>query len=68
MIKPKRRTKEMILCADCKKPIHIDDLALISKEGMFHKECCFKIFCQNPEGFLIGAEMRIRKELQDETQ
>lgn len=58
---PKRITKEMVLCAECKKPIHIDDLALISKEGMFHKECCFKIFYQNPDGFLTGEEVRIKE-------
>ena len=58
MKKPKRLTKDMVLCAECKRPIHIDDLALISNEGMFHKECCFKIFYKNPSGFLTGAEIR----------
>ena len=65
MIKLKRRTKDMVLCAYCKKPIHIDDLALISKEGMFHKECCFKILYQDSSGFLTGAEVKIRNKLKD---
>lgn len=35
---PKRKTKEMVLCVECKRPIHIDDLAMITKEGMWGKK------------------------------
>jgi hypothetical protein len=61
MKKPKRRTKEMVLCPECKKPVHIDDWAMTDKRGFWHRQCIFKVFYQNPEGFLTGGEMRIRE-------
>jgi hypothetical protein len=57
--KPKRKTKEMILCAECNKPIHIDDLGVVSYKGLYHKDCCFKIY-QLHQGFLIGVEMKVK--------
>jgi hypothetical protein len=62
MKKPNKITKNMVLCAKCKKPIHIDDLALISKEGMYHKKCAFELFLQNPDGFLITEEPHIKSQ------
>ena len=61
MIKPKRRTKDMVLCAECKKPIHIDDFAGVTPEGIWHKECLFRIFYKNKDGFLTGLEYKIKK-------
>ena len=61
MKQPKRKTKEMVLCVECKKPIHIDDLAMITKDGMYHKDCAFKVFYMNSEGFLTGSEMKTKK-------
>lgn len=60
MKQPKRKTKNMVLCADCKKPIHIEDIGLISKEGMFHKECIFRVLHTNKE-FIEGYEVKVRK-------
>ena len=60
MKQPKRKTKEMILCVECKKPIHIDDLAMVTKEGMYHKSCTFKVFYMNSKGFLTGYEFKTK--------
>ncbi len=64
MKKPKRKTKDMVLCVECKKPIHIDDLAMITKEGMYHKGCCFRVLWQRPDGFLLGFEGKVKKDSQ----
>ena len=60
MKKPKRTKPEHIRCAYCNKAIHIDDLGCVSKEGMYHKQCLFKIYYQDINGFLCGAEMKIK--------
>lgn len=65
MKKPKRQTKEMVLCVECKKPIHLDDLGMISKEGLWHQECLFRIARLNPERFIIGYEALIRKKVKN---
>ena len=61
MKKPLRKTKDMILCVECKSPIHIDDLGLMSKEGLYHKECSFKIVYQDQKGFIFGFEGRVKE-------
>lgn len=60
MIQPKRKTKDMVLCVECKKPIHVDDLGMIDKRGMWHKQCLFKILYMNPDKFLTGAEIKTK--------
>ena len=60
MKQPKRKNKRMVLCAECGKPIHIDDLGLISKEGMFHQECTFRVL-HTREDFIEGYEVKIKK-------
>lgn len=62
MIKAKRSKPEYVKCAYCKRPIHIDDLGVISTKGLFHKECCFRVLMQDPNSFITGYEVKIRKE------
>ena len=45
---------EHVLCVVCKNPIHIDSLAMISKKGMYHKNC------------ISASEYFIMKELKNE--
>lgn len=42
MKKPNKVKKEHIKCRGCGKPIHIDELGMINKEGMYHNNltCC----------------------------
>jgi len=51
----------MVLCVNCKKPIHVDDLGMINKDGLWHKECLFKILYLNPDNFLTGMEVKVKK-------
>lgn len=60
MIKPKRKTKDMVLCFECKQPIHFDDLAMITKDGLRHKGCCFRIFWLTQDNFIIGYESKVK--------
>lgn len=40
MKEPKEIKKEHVLCISCKKPIHIDELGAINKQGMCHNNIC----------------------------
>jgi hypothetical protein len=59
--KPKRTKPEHVKCVICKKPIHIDDLGIINNKGMYHKNCYFKIYYQDPFGFLTGFEAKAKE-------
>lgn len=61
--KPRRKTKDMVLCVSCKKPIHADDLGMITKEGLWHKQCLFRILYQTPDCFLTGVEVKVKSSL-----
>ena len=65
MIKPKRTKPEHIKCAHCNKAIHINDLGCVAKEGMYHKQCLFKIYFQDPFGFITKAEVRCKKQIME---
>ena len=45
---PKKIKKEHIKCVGCGKPIHIDELGAITKEGFIHNNtvCLLQIFHQ----------------------
>lgn len=61
--RPKRKTKKMVLCVSCKNPIHRDDLGMITKEGLWHRQCLFQIIYQTPDCFLTGYEIRVKESI-----
>lgn len=63
--KPKRKTKNMVLCVSCKKPIHKEDLGMINKNGMWHKQCTFRILWQTPDCFLTGVEVKVKEKFME---
>ena len=59
--KPKYTKKEYIKCVQCNKPIYIDDLGMINKDGLWHKECYFRVCYLDSKGFIYGYETKVRK-------
>ena len=53
------KKSNMILCQSCGNPIHITDLGMIKKEGMWHKECCLRDSCE-VAGFLIYSSEKVK--------
>jgi len=39
---PIKITSDMKLCPRCNQPVHMDDLAMINKEGYWHKDCTIR--------------------------
>ena len=54
--------ERMIKCIVCKKPINADDLGAITKDGLLHKLCCFKvIYIDHKTNFITGYELKVKE-------
>ena len=52
----------MIKCIVCKKPINADELGAITKNGLLHKLCCFKIiYIDHKTNFITGYELKVKE-------